>query len=385
MRRAKITLAAILAATALIIAGCGSNSGNTSAKSATIPVDISRLDTGGFRTTPVKFNRLSLGRAKMSEGQSLASYLPLPMDIDPSFKFQEGTSSTMIFGFTAEAQGTGLDSNNLDTDAPGFVAGFNVEAQNDKDILIATTLHYSVLIFTDADSASNGMAVLAKKEFDRHPGNQLVQIDGYPETNSFWWPDEDGIKSFTASGQYGIYTSIYDNATAEIKSTDLPALTALAAKTVYTVEPKLKDFKPTPVDQLENIEIDNDGMLGHTLFKNIIASTSVSSGVGRSPTPSNAPRRSTPCSRTANGCDPKHRSDNPTSAQHGPAVSTRGARVRHQHGIYHAKHSADSTAGGFTCNIAGRLSRCFVPIPAARADFGAFRPVCCRVQRRSWW
>jgi hypothetical protein len=99
----------IIASTVVLAAtGYGSGSGNPGAARVPAPVDITKLDTGNFRIEPGTLTKPTQARARMSEGQRLATALPLPLEIDPHFTFQEGTDPSSVFGFTSDGAGTDL-------------------------------------------------------------------------------------------------------------------------------------------------------------------------------------------------------------------------------------------------------------------------------------
>ncbi len=267
MRRGTVVLATGLAIVLAGVSGCGSGSHTSASPPA---VDISKLDVGGYSTVPRPHTTPSLPRAELSEGQRLASYLPLPMDIDPQFKYQSSTNPLTIRGFLSDSPATGLATDNIADDAPGFVAGFSIESQSDTDIGIATVLHYEVMIFTDDKAANNGAASLAAKQFNRQAvksKNQATTIDGHPETHAVWRPDDDAIESFTPTGVYVIYTSIYNNAMQQINSVDSTEISGLTEKTIESELLALKNFKPVPLAQLTDIAVDNTGIGAITVPK----------------------------------------------------------------------------------------------------------------------
>ncbi|WP_216892685.1 DUF7373 family lipoprotein [Nocardia alni] len=256
MRRGTIALAVGLAAVLAAITGCGSGSHSTASPP---PVDVSKLDVGGYTIIPHhQGGKPTLERAELSEGQRLASYLPLPMDIDPQFRYQDGTNPMTVRGFLNGAEDAGLATDDINSIAPGFVAGFNVGGYSDPDIIIASVLRYSVMIFTDDKAASDGAAALAKIQFAHDPQNQPTAIDGHPDAHSFWRSGEDTIETFTSSGQYVIYSKAYDTAMPQINSNDLAAISALTKKTIEDIVPSLSGFKITPISQLPDVPLNHD-------------------------------------------------------------------------------------------------------------------------------
>jgi hypothetical protein len=274
MRRAKILLAGGLVVL-LAAAGCGSGASDSPA-APTTPVGVSKLDVADYNTSLVPLGKQDLKRAKVSEGQRLASVLPLMMDIDPRFKYQDGTDPSAVYGFTGDAAGTDLYTDNLDADAPGFIAGFTVSGATDPDIGIATGVYYTTLIFTDSAAASAGAKILGANQFNHLKTNQPGSIDGHPDTQAIWKPTENTLESFTANDRYVIYTTATDYAMKAIDSPDPKELATLTGKIIEAVPPALKNFKPAPIGQLTDMEFDHDGMLSRSIPK-------TSGDLGRSP------------------------------------------------------------------------------------------------------
>jgi hypothetical protein len=263
MQRAKLLLATGL--TALLAAGCGS--GRSGSAAAPAPVGVSKLDMGGYRTTPGTEWKPTFEQARLAEGDRLAGYLPLPMDIDPRLEYQYGNGVTPQFAFAENADGTGLFVDNLDTLTPGFIAGFNVQGQSDQSSEISIQLEYSVLIFKDSASASAATQKLADTQFAHNADFRPTDIAGHPEARAAWELSTDELQTFTTTNAYVLYISVSDQAMANVSASSLPELTDLARKSIEAVPPSLNGFHPTPSDQLTDMKPDHDGMIGRSLFR----------------------------------------------------------------------------------------------------------------------
>ncbi len=242
MRRAKILLAVGLAAA--LAAGCGS--GSSHSVDATVPVDVSKLDVAGYNTTLTTIGKQDLNRSKVSEGQRLARVLPLMMEIDPRFKYQDGTDPSAVYGFTDDPIGTDLHTENISALSPGFITGFTVNGATDSHSTIATSAYYTVLLFTDSATASAGAKSLAANQFNHLQTNQPVGIDGHPDTQAFWRPADDEMDSFTAHSRYVIYATVTDYAMSDIGSPDLQELQTLTKKIIEAITPARRTPVPHP-------------------------------------------------------------------------------------------------------------------------------------------
>lgn len=259
MRRPLRTLAAGLAVLSVGTAGCGSDSAPPPA------VDISQLDVGSYATAPREIGKPGFDRARLSEGQRLGGFVPLPMDVDPRFTFQPGSETTSLLAFIERLYSLELSADTFKENAPGFVAGFYSHGYSENDILIATSLSNTVLLFSDQQFATLAAAALAHAVATKQGLSQQVSIGKYPDALAFWKPGTQDLYSFQAIGPYVIYTETKDRAKNAVDITDLPAMVALVEKSLDTVSTRLRGFRPTPPDKLTDVPMDHDGMLGRSL------------------------------------------------------------------------------------------------------------------------
>ncbi|UFS95476.1 DUF7373 family lipoprotein [Nocardia huaxiensis] len=266
MRHTTGVLAALSTAALLVITGCGSSEPESPAAAPVI--DVSTLDVGGYSTQPREIQKTVFDRARFTEGQRLSSVIPLPMEIDPRFTIQsDPMSSYQVFAFLAVGNGMGGSTKDIDSEGTGFIAGFRSSAHTDPDIGIATTMTNSVMLFQDEKSATEAAKTFADARLSQKTDGQRVSIDKYPAAIAQWTPGKPDLEAFIASGRYVIYSYVKDFAKDKLKTTDLPAMQNLIAKSIETIQPRLSAFQPTPYDQLGDIALDHDGMLGRTLQK----------------------------------------------------------------------------------------------------------------------
>ncbi|WP_405167206.1 hypothetical protein OG203_20215 [Nocardia sp. NBC_01499] len=260
MRRPRRALAAGLAVLAAGIAGCGSDS-----PASPPAVDISQLDVGSYATAPREIGKPGFDRARLNEGQRLSSFVPLPMDIDPRFTAQPYSETSPVLAFIETLYHLDLSADDFKANAPGFIAGFYSLAYTENDILIATSLSNTVLLFPDQQSATSAAATLAQAVATQRGLSEPVGIGTHRDALAFWKPGTQELHSFQASGQYVIYTEVKDQAKITVDTTDLPAMVSLVEKSLDTVGARLREFHPTPPDKLTDVPMDHDGMLGRSL------------------------------------------------------------------------------------------------------------------------
>ncbi|MFI9406520.1 hypothetical protein [Nocardia sp. NPDC052316] len=260
MRRSLRTLAAGIVAMSVGAAGCGSDS-----PPPTPVVDVSQLDVGSYATAAREIGKPGLDRARLSEGQRLGSFVPLPMDIDPRFSHQLISDVSTTRGFIEAVYKLELSDENFRAATPGFTAGFYSLGYSDSDVLIATALENTVMLFSDTQSAIRAAAALAPAVAARNGLSDAVSLGRHQDALAFWKPGTQKLQALQASGQYVIYTKITDHAKITLDITDLPAMVALAEHSLDTVAAKLREFRPTPSERLTDTPLDQDGMLGRSL------------------------------------------------------------------------------------------------------------------------
>ncbi|MFE9582181.1 hypothetical protein ACFYO1_37795 [Nocardia sp. NPDC006044] len=241
-------------------AGCGSDS-----PAPPPAVDIGQLDVGSYATAPREIGKPGFDRARVSEGQRLGSFVPLPMDIDPRFTFRPNSETSSLLAFIETMYYLGLSVDSFKEDARGFIAGFYSLGYTENDSLIATALTNTVLLFSDQQSATSAVAALAPAVATKEKLSEPVGISKYRDALAFWKPGKQELHSFQASGQYVIYTEVKDAAKVAVGTTDLPAMISLVEKSLDTVSARLREFRPTPPDKLTDVPLDHDGMLGRSL------------------------------------------------------------------------------------------------------------------------
>ncbi|MGW5315355.1 DUF7373 family lipoprotein [Nocardia thailandica] len=261
----RIKSAWVIGTAALVVAvsGCGSETDAAVPAPAAV-VDPTTLDVGSFPTRPAAIEKSGLNRARLSEAQRLANHLPLPMDVDPRFYIQEFTGGAPT-AFLDPTPAMGRAQGDFDEDAKGYVAGYYTSGRTDADVLIATRLSNTVLIFNDPAAATAAADALSRRDFERTPENKHVPIDGSPESRAYWRPTQQQLFAFTPVDRYVVFTNITDNAKIEVKVTDIGAMTPLVAKSITAIGKSLAGFQPTPADKLEDLQLDYDGMLAKTL------------------------------------------------------------------------------------------------------------------------
>ncbi|MFF0452368.1 hypothetical protein [Nocardia africana] len=272
MREKKLLLASALTAVFALTAACSSDSTDSPAVGPSPHIDAHSLDTGSFKTTPGKLGSPNPARARIVEGQRLGSVAPLAVEVDSRFKYQAGHEDNSTYAWI-DPSIAGIRSDHFDEDAKGFTAGFYTWGRSEQDLGIAQSISYSVLLFSDDDSASHASRALYERELevqrnlkfsgDTYPRGP-VAISEHPDILA--WTTYDGrLESYKTAGRFVIRTSVSDSLKRELHKIDIDELMALTTKSMSTISSEIVKFTPTPTDNLASVPVDHDDILGRTL------------------------------------------------------------------------------------------------------------------------
>lgn len=264
-------VAAAIALTLGCTAACGSGDGSGASEPE---VDLATLDVGSLPTQPVTYDRVtSIEQAKAVEAMRLANTVPLPSEVIPEVTVPAQAASVVVrtfidFSSRAIKSRTNAAPAALNDAAPGFVVGFVSSGKSD-DEYPALSYEYDnlVMLFEDDAAASAAAQALGRLDFESTAGNERVELAKYPgaivhaDSN----PAKGVIRSWYATGKFVIFTYVWDNLMAEAKTRDLGKLTTRVERALEVIPPALNAFQATPKDQLMNLTIDPDQILGRTL------------------------------------------------------------------------------------------------------------------------
>lgn len=258
-RAACALLAAVLATG--VIAGC--DSGPDAHAATDPPVDLTTLDVGNYATEPREVGVVAnQDQARFVEAERLGDHVPTPADIDPRFIHTNPTIASVFLDPEA-ALGKIMAVDRFAEAAPDFIGGFVSSAQTEPNNQGIDMVN-AVMIFPDEQKAATAATELERLDFGYAPGNQPIEIPGYPGAEAHWQPDQQSIGSWFATGHLVVYTWLYDYLKIYLEKVDKQALLDLTRKSLDTLVPELTKFTPTPSDQLMSLPRDREGMLGRT-------------------------------------------------------------------------------------------------------------------------
>lgn len=240
--------------------GCG---GNDTAPTST-SVDLAKLDSGNYPTTPLDVGKTGTeGSGAAREGIKIGAAAPLVMDIDNRFIFDVHKYPTRFLTpqDPPSFSGTTFKSEEFSTIAPGFVAGWFTYGLRREDMSIGRYMEIDTLRFSNASQASAAAQAMA----DRTPGENF-HIPDYPTARTtFISKVEYGSPSLTswlAHDDLVYFVRVADPVSIPFN----PVEQADLVKQAFDKQNEmLKNYTRTPIDQINNIPLDVDGLLSRAL------------------------------------------------------------------------------------------------------------------------
>ncbi|MEC3955005.1 hypothetical protein VMT65_18330 [Nocardia sp. CDC153] len=259
--------AAVLAVSVLVSAGCGSESHAAEEQS----VDLSKLDTGSYKTKPQDPTTSDPAtRGRTLEGLRLGNILPLASEIDPTLS--HNAAITNVF-----TQPNSFDSlvnvDHFADDARGFLVGFATSGRPSEDPGLGLTLTNAVMVFDSESNAASAASALARSGLVLKPGTEVTSLQSsqHSAAQIVWVPTEQRLASWYPTGKFVVFTlidQVENKSVAEAFSMPPePAPLALADKAIDVTAAALTGFQPTPPDKLATLPLDPDGMLRLTLSR----------------------------------------------------------------------------------------------------------------------
>ncbi|MEU8896905.1 hypothetical protein [Nocardia sp. NPDC048505] len=263
-----VRMAGAVVVLALGTSACGSEQPVAAAVLPPEPVvDLSTLDVGNHPTNPRDYGQVkTIQQAKIIEAERLANHIPLTSEIDPRFGYGHKVSLTSRVFFDPRHSNLG-DAIKLDKFAevaPDFVTGFASGGTTDQNIQ-GIDLMNVVMVFPDEQKAAEMAVALELSDRGYNEQNVPVEIPKYPAAKAHWIPTKQSIGSWYATGKLVVYSWVFDYLRQQAEVVDQNELVTLVQKSLDAVVPAVAKFTPTPVDQLMNLTVDIDGMLGRTL------------------------------------------------------------------------------------------------------------------------
>ncbi|MFI8976120.1 hypothetical protein ACIGO9_24750 [Nocardia asteroides] len=252
-------LSSAIALTVLFASACSSHDSRPS-------IDIDKLDTGNFTTTPVDIETL---RTPMSgivrEAIRIGSATPLAMEYDARFGFapiQPARSNRVTPEEPPYFSGTGIESKQFATEVPGLVAGWRMSANRRDELGQGRSIETFTLRFNDSDHAHQAAEILMM----RSEGDVFDGFRDYHGVHArVTQTDSSGVttlRAFHAANDMLIAIQISDPVSRPFDPIDN---TRIAKKYIDQQLALLKGFVATPIAALDRLPIDTENLLSRTL------------------------------------------------------------------------------------------------------------------------
>ncbi|MEC3955003.1 hypothetical protein VMT65_18320 [Nocardia sp. CDC153] len=261
--RARLHAAVVVGLSIMVSAGCGTDSRSER-------VDLGKLDTGSYATTPQDPKAADATvRARVIEALRLGNVMPVGSEVDPALT--HNTDVAHVFVGKNSFSGY-LNVEHFDSDTPGFVTGFATEAQAPAEAG-RYSLDNAVMIFDSDAAAAKAAEALARTGFDLKDDERAdlvsLQSDRHPAAHIIWHPKKQNLASWYPMGRFVLVTVINQAEEFYLQSywnaAPAPAPMALADKAIDVTADRLKSFQPTPPDKITGLPLDPDGILRLTL------------------------------------------------------------------------------------------------------------------------
>lgn len=250
----------VLAAALVASVSCGSDNESTNSPK----YDVARLDSGNYPTTPRDVETMRNDNSgRLLEAARIGAVVPLAADIDGKFAFK----TTIYVDRRMTPHYLPPDSSGVNKPdefnslAPGFVAGWYTRGQRREGIALGSALEMRTLRFETSDQARAAADRIADNLDASAPGDR-VAIPGFPGARAKWSLEKRRVEALLVQDTLLLIVRVEDPVS---EPADPAPLAELGHRAFTKMLDGLKNYTPTPLDQLRSLPIDVDGMLRRTL------------------------------------------------------------------------------------------------------------------------
>ncbi|MFI6220734.1 hypothetical protein ACIBEH_09300 [Nocardia salmonicida] len=255
-------MSSALVALGLLMGACG---GSDAATPPTPDIDVTKLDSGNYPTTPTDLESTRVPTSgALREAIRIGAATPLPFQYDSRFVFAKGASGGRHITPTDPPYfpGAGIESKDFDATIPGVVAGWDSSADRRDALNAGRAVSTITLRFRTADQAKHAATEL----WNRAPGSAypipnysdaLTKLEPKPtplpvQNLRAWLPRGDLLFFIEVADWLGLP---YD-----------PAADATVAQKYFDKQIEmLRAYSPTPLSDIDKLPLDTEGLLSRTL------------------------------------------------------------------------------------------------------------------------
>ncbi|MFD3507630.1 hypothetical protein [Nocardia sp. NPDC058666] len=253
--RLDLRLCAALLAIVTVATGCGGDS-----EAATPTIDLNQLDTGNYQSAPRDPNTSKADDTGQAiEAVRLGAAVPLPYDVDRSYRFQHMSSPTPRVTSKIPGSMSRIDEDVFPEVTKGLIVGWETQGNRRAQSILGRQASIKVYRFGTAAEAATAVQRIPEKQQERGAGRS-VDIPGFPNARSNW--AGTSLDSWMAQDTMVFGVRLDDPMT---EPADPAAGIEFVSKAYTKIIEMLPGYVPTPVDKIAALPIDTDGMLSRTL------------------------------------------------------------------------------------------------------------------------
>lgn len=222
--------------------------------------DAAALQPGNYRTIPRTPEEVRTPEnIDVQESLRLGRYVPLIMESNPRLVFNPVEYRTKVL---TPLHPPRVKDQDFHVAVPGLVAGWETVGQRREESSLGRTIELAVMAFAEPNQANHAAKFFSDMALQgSSPPVGTIGIPGYP--TAIGQVSEFGSLNVWVT-QGSLMIEIYIGA-----GVDIPPDTTALAQEVQTVLAdlfsELQDYQPTPVDKLDQLPVDKDGILAFAL------------------------------------------------------------------------------------------------------------------------
>ncbi|MBH0774809.1 DUF7373 family lipoprotein [Nocardia bovistercoris] len=258
VRRSRITLLAAGVALAGLVSACG-------VQGAAVPgePDVRTLEVGPYPVDRHSYDQDPHGKGALLEGIRMADAVAPVVSIDPVLNVGVdagvvATSDQAVDGYLATVAKPVLDKHNMVVAYRAMGADLPFEPFQTEPVEPSpdTVVLQLLMRFPGAAVAAQAARDLEESDFQVAPDqNRRVRHPDYPAAMIHWRPGVANMGTFVAVGEFVLFVFV---ARPSADEKDLLAWTGNALRVAI---PAAQSFQPTPMDKLNTLRVDPDGLL----------------------------------------------------------------------------------------------------------------------------
>lgn len=273
MFRTSRTVAAVATVVLLgTLSGCASVAGTPTAAE----IDVRTLAVGDFPVDRYSYSQDAGDSGPVLEGIRMSEALAPAVDIDPSLDYGRGSmlvpDSETAIRFLANVSKPVLENRKMVVGYAASGADRPDPGDGSRPGPDATAVTVVLLRFPDTDSARTAARELEDADIGVSNENRKLRSDEHPDAYVHWRPGIPTVGAFLAHEEFVISLFI------QRPEADSADLVDWVDKTFTAELDRLRGFRPTPIDELDTLEVDPEGLLARV----VVADRS-----GRIPDPEN--------------------------------------------------------------------------------------------------